>query len=68
MEIDGTEWDAMCRICLQGGQLHSLFDYDDAKSEINIAEKIMLCSPIEVENMNFLQIIFKINKFLFRIL
>lgn len=53
MEIDTiAEWDAMCRICLQGGQLHSLFDFDDEKSELNIAEKIMLCSPISV-NVNF---------------
>lgn len=49
MEIDPiAEWDAMCRICLQEGQLHSLFDFDDEKSELNIAEKIMLCSPIVV--------------------
>lgn len=49
MEIDTiAEWDAICRICLQEGQLHSLFDYDDEKSELNIAEKIMLCSPIVV--------------------
>lgn len=48
MEVDSTEWDAICRICLQEGTLHSLFDYDDEKSEMNIAEKIMLCSPIEV--------------------
>lgn len=48
MEVDATEWDAICRICLQGGQLHSVFDFDDEKSELNIAEKIMLCSTIEV--------------------
>lgn len=49
MEIDTiAEWDAICRICLQEGQLHSLFDFDDEKSELNIAEKIMLCSPIVV--------------------
>lgn len=49
MEIDTiAEWDAICRICLQEGQLHSLFDYDDEKSDLNIAEKIMLCSPIVV--------------------
>lgn len=49
MEIDTiAEWDAICRICLQEGQLHSLFDFDDEKSDLNIAEKIMLCSPIMV--------------------
>lgn len=49
MEIDTiAEWDAICRICLQEGQLHSLFDFDDEKSELNIAEKIMQCSPIVV--------------------
>lgn len=48
MEVDSTEWDAICRICLQEGTLHSIFDFDDEKSELNIAEKIMLCSPIEV--------------------
>lgn len=49
MEIDTiAEWDAICRICLQEGQLHSLFYFDDEKSELNIAEKIMLCSPILV--------------------
>lgn len=49
MEIDtNAEWDAICRICLQSGQLHSLFDFDDKKSELNIAEKIMVCSPIMV--------------------
>lgn len=49
MEIETiAEWDAICRICLQEGQLHSLFDYDDEKSDLNIAEKIMLCSQILV--------------------
>lgn len=49
MEIDTiAEWDAICRICLQEGQLHSLFDFDEEKSDLNIAEKIMLCSPIVV--------------------
>lgn len=49
MEIDTiAEWDAICRICLQEGQLHSLFDYDDDKTDLNISEKIMLCSPIVV--------------------
>lgn len=55
MEIDTiAEWDAICRICLQEGQLHSLFDFDDEKSELNIAEKIMLCSPIVVRVIGFL--------------
>lgn len=49
MEIDTiAEWDAICRICLQESQLHSLFDFDDEKSDLNIADKIMLCSPIVV--------------------
>lgn len=51
MEIETiAEWDAICRICLQEGQLHSIFDYDDEKSELNIGEKIMLCSPIVVSD------------------
>lgn len=48
MEIDSTEWDEICRICLQEGQLYSIFDFDDEKSELNIAQKIMQCSSIEV--------------------
>lgn len=53
MEIDTiAEWDAICRICLQEGQLHSLFDFDDEKSELNIAEKIMLCAPIVVNEFD----------------
>lgn len=48
MDVDTTEWNAICRICLQEGQLHSLFYFDDEKSELNIAEKVMLCSTIEV--------------------
>ncbi|XP_055319139.1 zinc finger protein interacting with ribonucleoprotein K-like [Sitodiplosis mosellana] len=49
MEIETiAEWDAICRICLQEGQLHSLFDFDDEKSELNIGEKIMLCAPIVI--------------------
>lgn len=53
MEIETiAEWDAICRICLQEGQLHSLFDFDDEKSELNIAEKIMLCSPIMVSDFH----------------
>lgn len=49
MEIETTaEWDAICRICLQEGQLHSILDFDDEKSDLNIAEKIMLCSSITV--------------------
>lgn len=51
MEIETiAEWDAICRICLQEGQLHSIFDFDDEKSELNIGEKIMLCSPIVVSD------------------
>lgn len=48
MEVDTTEWDAICRICLQEGQLHSIFDYEDENAELNIAEKVMMCSSIEV--------------------
>lgn len=48
MEIDSPEWDEICRICLQEGQLYSVFDFDDEKSDLNIAEKIMQCSPILV--------------------
>lgn len=48
MEIDSTEWDEICRICLQEGELYSVFDFDDEKSEFNIAQKIMQCSSIEV--------------------
>lgn len=51
MDGDATEWDAICRICLQEGELHSLFDAvdDDSDGElITIANKIMLCSTIEV--------------------
>lgn len=60
MEIDTiAEWDAICRICLQEGQLHSLFDFDD-ESELNYAEKIMLCSPIVV---SILLTMFKLSKF-----
>lgn len=53
MEIEIiAEWDAICRICMQEGQLHSIFDYDDEKSELNIAEKIMECSPIQVSQIS----------------
>lgn len=48
MEMDTTEWDAICRICLQEGQMYSIFDYDDDKSDISIAKKISMCSSIEV--------------------
>lgn len=48
MDVDTTEWDAICRICLQEGQMNSIFDYDDEKSDIHIADKIMLCSSIDV--------------------
>lgn len=48
MEIERTEWDAICRVCLQEGILHSIFDYDFENSELTIANKIMLCSSIDV--------------------
>lgn len=53
MDGDSTEWDAICRICLQEGDMHSIFDSfdDDFTTDgefITIANKIMLCSPIEV--------------------
>lgn len=54
MDGDATEWDAICRICLQEGEMHSIFDSYvdsdnyDADEVITVANKIMLCSPIEV--------------------
>lgn len=52
MEMDTTEWDAICRICLQEGQMYSIFDFDDDKADINIAKKISMCSSIEVRSGN----------------
>lgn len=50
MELDAelTEWDAICRICLEEGEMHSIFDFVDDNSDIDIASKIMMCSTIEV--------------------
>lgn len=48
MEVDTTEWDAICRICLQEGQLFSIFDYEDESTDVTIAKKISMCSAIEV--------------------
>lgn len=56
VEVDTTEWDAICRVCLQEGTLHSIFDYDDENSELNIAEKVMLCSPIKVRFLCILSV------------
>lgn len=50
MEIERTEWDAICRICLQEGPLSSIFEYDEENTEMTIANKIMLCSSIDVRN------------------
>lgn len=54
-ENETTEWDAICRICLQEGEMHSIFDsslmtndYEYDVEITTIAKKIMLCSPIEV--------------------
>lgn len=48
MEINCTEWQEICRICLQEGELFSVFDFDNENSELNIADKVMQCSSIEV--------------------
>lgn len=61
MEIESvaTEWDAICRICLQEGEMHSIFDeiidIDESTTNdsegLTIANKIMLCSSIEVRGL-----------------
>lgn len=48
MEIESTEWDSICRICLQEGQMQSIFDQDDESTDLTIADKVMQCSSIEV--------------------
>lgn len=54
MDSELTEWDAICRICLQEGELHSIFDYMDDKSDLNIASKVMICSSIEVSDFFYM--------------
>lgn len=40
--------DSVCRICLREDQLEPIFGFDREKSELSIAEKIILCTPIVV--------------------
>lgn len=43
-------WDSICRICLQGGEMCSIFDNDD--KNIQICDKIIKCSNISIKREN----------------
>lgn len=47
------EWSMICRICLQEGDLISIFEIDDT-TNLTFCEKIMQCSTINVRNTNLL--------------
>lgn len=51
------EWSMICRICLQEGDLISIFDTDET-SNLTLCEKIMQCSTINVRTLNKL-LVFK---------
>lgn len=40
------EWNIICRICLQEGEMHSIFEKDI--NGLRICDKIMLCSNVKV--------------------
>lgn len=48
------EWNIICRICLQEGDMHSIFDRDE--DGLLIADKIMSCSNLEVRKLDLCRI------------
>lgn len=59
------EWSMICRICLQEGNLISIFDTDEA-THMTFCEKIMQCSTINVRSLIiFCALKYFINKIVF---
>lgn len=50
------EWNAICRICLQEGDLHAIFGEEDKPSRMS--EKIMLCSSIIVSKFELICMVY----------
>lgn len=61
MDMNDVEWNTICRVCLQEGEMTSIHVKDD--QNMTIKDKIIMCSSIEVSPMSFC-IIFRNNKFI----